>query len=77
MEEHNDQLPTLAEMYEHLWSEIRCHRIGLLKAADIQVNLLEDNGSDASAWRSYRQLLRDLPGTTDNPAMVVWPVEPV
>lgn len=28
-------------------------------------------------WKIYRQQLRDLPQTTDNPDAVIWPKEPV
>ena len=76
MQELNEQIPTLAQMHQQLWREIRCHRISLLKTADIKVNLAEDSGADASAWRNYRQLLRELPNTTDDPTVVVWPVMP-
>ena len=27
-------------------------------------------------WLEYRQALRDLPSTTDDPANAVWPVQP-
>lgn len=32
----------------------------LLAEADIEINKLEDNGGDSSAWRTYRQALRDI-----------------
>ena len=76
MQELNQQLPTLEQMYERLWTEVRVHRNGLLKEADIKINLIEDDGSDASIWRNYRQLLRDLPGLFDNPTAFVWPSKP-
>jgi hypothetical protein len=77
MQEINEELPTLAQMYEHLWTEVRVHRNKLLKEADIQINLAEDTTADATPWRNYRQALRDLPGTTDNPTTVVWPTKPI
>lgn len=37
----------------------RNNRDALLKKADIEIFKLEDNNSDASAWRTYRKNLRD------------------
>lgn len=76
MEELNEQLPTLEQMYQQSWREIRVHRNGLLKQADIQINVLEDSGTDATPWRNYRQLLRDLPNNSENPTTLVWPTKP-
>ena len=38
---------------------IRNNRVDLLKEADYKINELEDQSQDASAWRTYRQSLRD------------------
>ena len=35
-------------------------REALLKEADIEINKLEDASQDTSAWRTYRQALRDV-----------------
>lgn len=31
---------------------------------------------DQTAWATYRQALRDLPATTEDPANPVWPIPP-
>lgn len=74
--EHLEHFPTLEELIEQRWSEIRSHRNQLLKQADIQINLLEDNNQDATAYRNYRQQLRDLPTTSEDPNSLVWPTKP-
>lgn len=57
-----DQLPNaVAEMHN------RSRRAQLLEMADHGVNTAEDNGVDSSAWRTFRQTLRDI---TEHPA---WP----
>ncbi len=44
---------------------LRNDRIPLLKEADYKINTLVDNDEDASAWRKYRQELRDITNTSD------------
>lgn len=63
-------------LMEQRWQQIRQHRNVLLKDVDIKINKLEDQGQDAAPWRTYRQELRDLPTTTDNPNELVWPIKP-
>lgn len=76
MQEMNDQIPTLEQLHAQLWKEIRVHRNGLLKTADIKINVKEDAGTDATTWRTYRKKLRDMPTTTADPTKVVWPKKP-
>jgi len=45
--------------------ELRDFRIPLLEEADHKINTLVDNGGDASAWRTYRQKLRDITKAED------------
>jgi hypothetical protein len=45
-----------------------------LEEADWQINKKIDNNEDATSWRTYRQALRDLPASTDDP--IVWPTPP-
>mgnify|MGYP003152969362 CR=1 FL=1 len=53
---------------------IRNTREPLLREADHSIFILEDAGSNASAWRTYRQRLRDITkGNLDNPS---WPNKP-
>lgn len=66
-----------AEMHKILlWDEIRLRRDNLLRIADVLINKALDTGDDPAALRQYRQALRDLPQSTDNPDVIVWPVKP-
>lgn len=44
---------------------LRQDRTPLLEEADYKINTLVDNGADATAWRKYRQELRDITNTSD------------
>ena len=44
---------------------LRSDREPLLLEADYKINTLIDNGGDASAWRKYRQDLRDITKAED------------
>ena len=46
-------------------NELRDTRKPLLEEADHKINTLVDNNQDASAWRTYRQQLRDVTTTSD------------
>ena len=61
--EHNDALPE-AEKQAKL-ELIRMQREPLLLEADHKINTLVDNGGDATAWRTYRQELRDITKAED------------
>jgi len=54
---------------------LRSLRFPLIIEADHKINTLEDAGSDASAWKTYRQKLRDITkdDDLDNPT---WPDKP-
>lgn len=54
--------------------ELRRRRNALLSQSDW--TQLPDAPASASAWASYRQELRDLPETTDDPANPTWPTPP-
>ncbi|CAH7218076.1 hypothetical protein VCHA54P489_330047 [Vibrio chagasii] len=56
--------------------EVRKAREQLFKEADDLINMALDLGKDASAFRQYRQALRDIPQTYSNPEDVVWPQKP-
>lgn len=61
------------------WNNIRHTRNSLLQKSDLSV--VSDKWEqmdlpEKSAWSNYRQQLRDLPQTFNNPEDVVWPVEP-
>jgi len=54
--------------------KIRQKRKDLLSEADWQIHKIEDASGDPSAWRTYRQALRDITsGDLDNPT---WPTKP-
>ena len=54
---------------------IRFEREPLLQEADYKINTLVDNNQDASAWRTYRQELRDITKASDLDN-VTWPTKP-
>tara|TARA_R100000458_G_C8186707_1_gene181819 strand:- start:454 stop:765 length:312 start_codon:yes stop_codon:yes gene_type:complete len=63
--------------------KLRSQRKKLLEEADWQIHKIEDAGGDPSAWRTYRQALRDITNEPDkinfykfdgdNPT---WPTKP-
>jgi hypothetical protein len=53
----------------------RNKRIRLFEEADIEIYKLEDSGGDVSAWRTYRQALRDITKQSD-PSNLTWPTKP-
>ena len=55
-------------------TDIRRERNELLVSSDF--TQLDDSPKDKQAWKTYRQQLRDLPATTDDPANPTWPVAP-
>jgi len=54
---------------------LRSERESLLIEADYKINTLVDNNQDASAWRTYRQKLRDITKAEDLDN-VTWPTKP-
>lgn len=50
---------TPEEIQEQEHAIFRAERNQLLIEADIEINKLDDLGKDSSAWRAYRQALRD------------------
>ncbi|OBU29105.1 phage tail assembly chaperone [Photobacterium kishitanii] len=58
------------------WMSIRYTRSILLRQADEMVNIANDKGEDNVLFRQYRQALRDIPQTYDNPDDIVWPTKP-
>lgn len=51
-------------------------RDGRLAHANDTVSMLEDAAEDTSAWRAYRQALRDVPNQPGFPHVVDWPAMP-
>ena len=54
---------------------LRATRKPLLEEADWQIHKLEDASGDASAWKTYRQALRDITKASDI-YNVTWPTKP-
>ena len=54
---------------------LRSERESLLTEAEYKINTLVDNNQDASAWRTYRQNLRDITKAEDLDN-VTWPTKP-
>lgn len=54
---------------------LRMLREPLLKEADWQIHKIEDASGDASAWRTYRQALRDVTKQSDI-YNINWPTKP-
>ena len=53
------------EKPERIKESLRNRREPLLLEADYKINTLVDNSGDASAWRKYRQELRDITKASD------------
>lgn len=65
------------EWKSEIWTRVRSHRDFLIKETDWM--LVADAPISAelkSKYTEYRQALRDLPQSTDNPDEIVWPVKP-
>ena len=56
------------------WAAVRVERDRLLTASDW--TQVADAPVDAQAWADYRQTLRDIPQTQDDPDSIVWPETP-
>jgi len=64
-----------AEANEHPSKEVRNERN--LKLAETDWTQMPDyNGSNKSAWATYRQSLRDVPAQSGFPNDITWPSEP-
>lgn len=59
---------------EWVWERLRNRRNQLLAACDFRV--VPDASWDVAPWMAYRQALRDLPDSTADPRLAVWPEEP-
>tara|TARA_R110000737_G_scaffold308598_1_gene316666 strand:- start:89 stop:307 length:219 start_codon:yes stop_codon:yes gene_type:complete len=64
------------EVAEHELDKIRLERERFLHEADIEILKLEDAGLDTSAWRTYRQVLRDITKNSTFAHLVQWPAHP-
>lgn len=65
------------EDLDYLWGEVRRERDELLTKSDWVVIKAKETGSNIpSAWKTYRQSLRDLTSTFDHPDNVEFPDPP-
>ena len=55
------------------WATIRVDRDRKLTASDWMAN---SDVTMSSAWKTYRQALRDLPASESDPDDITWPTEP-
>jgi hypothetical protein len=59
------------------WKALREERNIKLFGSDwISIKASDDRTAIPDGWATYRQALRDLPATTDDPANPTWPVAP-
>jgi hypothetical protein len=72
----NDQAQADADALESSWERLRSERNTLLASSDwTQYN--DSPLDEAKAeWATYRQELRDLPASTEDPANPTWPDAP-
>ncbi len=63
---------------ERKWAEIRSTRDLLISKTDYtQVDDTPYSAEQKEAFALYRQALRDLPASTDNPYEIIFPASPV
>lgn len=55
---------------------IRTQRDALVERVSREINRLEDKSEDASAWRTYREQLRNVPEQDGFPFDITWPEQP-
>ena len=59
------------------WAQVRVERDRLLTDCDwTQVADAPLTATEKEAWADYRQALRDIPQTQDDPDSIVWPERP-
>jgi uncharacterized protein with HEPN domain len=67
----------LQESLATKWREVRRMRDVLIAKTDYtQVSDSPFSDEKKAEFAEYRQALRDLPQSTDNPDEIVWPVKP-
>lgn len=67
------------EMWKNdAWDKIRLVRDNLIKETDFtQVSDYLLTAEKKAEFTAYRQALRDLPQTYDNPDEILWPTKPI
>jgi len=56
------------------WEDIRSRRDNLMAESDWRS--MPDSPTMSSAWKTYRQALRDLPASESDPDDITWPTKP-
>jgi hypothetical protein len=56
------------------WERLRLKRDALLKKSDFRI--VSDAPWDIQPWLEYRQALRDLPASNEDPKQIVFPTRP-
>lgn len=69
-----DRVPPGDLPVEWVWERLRLRRDRLLAGCDFR--MVTDAPWDTAPWAAYRQALRDLPASTDDPRQAQWPVAP-
>ena len=69
-----DELPPEELPTEWVWERLRLRRDALLAATDFR--MVADAPWDQTPWVNYREALRDLPDSTTDPRVAVWPLQP-
>ena len=76
---HDSELAQAVDRHAELvpWDQLRTERTRRLVACDwTQLSDSTMSAAVSGEWKAYRQALRDLPKTQDDPANIVWPVAP-
>lgn len=71
--EDTDTRPVISDEEKSI--NLRFTRDGKLDTSD-WTQMPDYNGSDKTAWATYRQALRDVPQQETFPTTVTWPEEP-
>ena len=75
--DHERASEDAAARSEQAWADLRTRRDDLLYKCDwTQLDDAPLSDDDKTAWRTYRQALRDLPQNTSDPNDVTWPTPP-
>ena len=73
----NDQAQADADALASSWVSLRTERNALLASSDwTQYNDSPLDDEAKAEWATYRQELRDLPASTEDPANPTWPSAP-
>ena len=72
----NDQAQADADALESSWERLRSERNTLLDSTDWTQYTDSPLDEAKAEWATYRQELRDLPASTEDPANPTWPDAP-